>query len=772
MTSPTTNSTDQPDGKSPLSGPSILPEFEAALTRLCAVARQGQRTDSPLYNPSEEWIVGRMPIFQDLPAEQQSALLVQAQELEAEAMEANAAGRASSKVWPETVFRLDNGGLAFFSQLGVVRRPDLTQYFVEGFTRNRDALAFSEDNQRLFTQVFHKVCEKMEACFDSPNPDMENGIVQTDRQICDAPGRSFHARQLLFGTRYMQAPYMWRRLTFDLPQDQWQESPDILEVSVPHWMDDLDLDEGLKNNLRDAGITQLVFKAPTRGLSLHFGFDYVGEHKMGPLSIAMHQVKQNNGLAVQAALSMARARTLDGEIANTALVTVGPSLHGKSTLTIMVELANSELAGILNLPHDPEEGVYPMNDDIVLLQPLDEPIPSRLDGSSALISHAIDGTENNFYAVPFGLTREDDPITYDVLRGAPGVTTADETLENVPVKVESQEPNYLENPVRNMRMILSRRGLLQRKGAQGLIEKITDGRLSDSVHVPMENTNRVFWQEVMRQNTVIPPLRRLSLEQYIRVLMYGEAVQMGAAIGAIGRPYVEYFSDPFIIGLEDENANLLYHVLQQLSWGGMPQQYYAFNTGGVGADSNEEASGSRYLKIPRELTMLLQEALLRNAVKFQYDGVLRSEVAVAVLDADGNEVVDLREKWLPINIYGEEDYASRVRELMHRRYYGRDQQDKAGILRYTKVVNTVLDITDVPAPSNERELAWLLSFYWSLDQAYETLDETAAHRGEGMRPVAYQLNELQSKYREGLQSGLPVDTASRQHLVGLGLTAE
>ena len=121
MTSPTTNSTDRPDGKSPLSGPNIVPEFEAALTRLCAVARQGQRADSPLYNPSEAWIVDRMPIFQDLPPEQQSELLAQAQALEAEAVEANAAGRASSKVWPETVFRLDNGGLAFFSQLG--RRP-------------------------------------------------------------------------------------------------------------------------------------------------------------------------------------------------------------------------------------------------------------------------------------------------------------------------------------------------------------------------------------------------------------------------------------------------------------------------------------------------------------------------------------------------------------------------------------------------------------------------------------------------------------------------
>ena len=762
----TSNPTDQPDGKSPLAGPEIVPEFEAVLTRLCAVARQGQRTDSRLYNPPEEWLVGNMPIFQDLPEARQLELRGEAAALESEAAVANAAGRASTKVWPETVFRLDNGGLAFFSQLGVVRRPDLTQYFVEGFTRNRDALAFSEDNQLLFVGVFEKVIAKMEAQFASGE-----GIIQTDRQICDAPGRSYHARQLLFGTRYLQAPYMWRRLTFDLPQDQWQGSPDILEVSVPHWMDDLDLDEGLKTQLRDAGITQLVFKAPTRGLSLHFGFDYVGEHKMGPLSIAMHQVKEKNGLAVQAALSMARVRNLDGETANTALITVGPSLHGKSTLTIMVELANSELAGILNLSNDPDEGVYPMNDDIVLLQPLDTPVTSARGGRRALISHAIDGTENNFYAVPFGLTREDDPITFDTLRGAPGITTADETLENVPVHVDSQEPNYMENPVRNMRMILSRRGLLARKGARDLISTMTGGKLTDSVHVPMENTDRVFWQEVMRQNTVIPPLRRLSLEQYIRVLMYGEAVQMGAAIGAIGRPYVEYFSDPFIIGLEDENANLLYHVLQQLAWGGMPQEYYAFNTGGVGADTNDEAAGSRYLKIPRELTMMLQEALLRDAVKFEYDSALRSEVAVAIMGHDGNEVVDLREKWLPVNIYGEANYTERMVELMRRRYYGRDQQDKAGILRYTKVVNTILDITDIPAPTDERELSWILSFYWSLDQAYGTLAEVARHRNQGMRPVEYQLRELQRKYRDGVGMGLSLSADAGQHLATLGLRA-
>ena len=133
--------------------------------------------------------------------------------------------------------------------------------------------------------------------------------------------------------------------------------------------------------------------------------------------------------------------------------------------------------------------------------------------------------------------------------------------------------------------------------------------------------------------------------------------------------------------------------------------------------------------------------------------------------------MNLRE-WLPVNIYGQADYANRVHELMHRRYYGRDQQDKAGILRYTKVVNTILDITDVPSPTDERELSWLFSFYWSLDQAYETLAETAAHRGEGMRPVAYQLRELEHKYRDGLASGLSIGAAGRQRLVELGLPAE
>ena len=750
--------------QSPLAAPEVNPDFLKELDQLVGLASSGQKTDSQYFNPPNDWLFGHMSVLQDLPESERNQILAEASQLDQEAEEANAAGRAATRAWPEVVVRLDSGGLAFFSQLGVVRRPDLTQYFIDGFPKNRDALAFNEDAQSLFAEVFTYINRYMTEQFSAGST-----IVQSDRQICDAPGRSFHARQLLFGTRYVQIPLMWRQLTFDLPQAEHTGKPDILEVSIPHWLEDLGLPDDLKARIDASGLTKLVFKAPTKGLSLHLGFDYVGEHKMGPLSIAMFLVKQKQGLAIQAALSMARVKTLTNSVKNTAVITVGPSLHGKSTLTIMIELAKSELAQKLGLSEDPEEGVYPMNDDIVLLQPLAQPLDVDRQGKKVRITHGIDGTENNFYAMPFGLNQEEDPITFEAVRGTKEVPNDQETLENVPVNVQEATPNYLLNPVRNMRVTLSRPRLIARKNAQHLIESITEGGLSDSVHVPMENTDRIFWQAVMRQNTVIPPLRRLTMEQYIRVLMYGEAVQMGAAVGAIGRPYVEYFSDPFIIGLEDDNASLLHNILREIDKGGMGQEYYVFNTGGVGADSNDEASGAKYRKIPRDLTLLLQEALLREAVIFEHDETLGSDIAVAVVNAQGETVLDLREQWLPKEIYGEDDYAARMRELSRRRYYSRDSQDKAGILRYTKVEDSIIDMADIPSPIEERELAWLLSFYWHVDQSYNTLPELVARLGEGRRPSAGRMAAIQSMYEAGLSQGLELSESGQAAIEQVGI---
>lgn len=764
MTVDTKSDLDPGKTVSPLAGPRINPRFADALSELVMVAQTGHRPESEYFNPSDEWLIQRMRIFQNLPANEQARVLEEYEQIKREAEQANAEGKAARRAGPDVVFRLDTGGLAFFSQLGVARRPDLTYYFIEGFQANRDALAFNEEHQELFADVFLYITAYLKEHFARGDV-----IVQMDRRICDVPERSYHARQLLVGTRYLQLPYMWRQLTFDLPEAERQDRPDIIELSIPSWLEDIPLPATLKSRIEAAGLTQLIFKAPTRGLSLHLGFDYMGEHKMGPLTIAMFKVKEKNGVALQAALSVARVRTLQGKLTNTAIVTTGPSLHGKSTLTIMLELAGSALAQKLGLADDPAEGVYPMNDDIILLQPMPEPVVVSRGDDRVLVIYGIDGTENNFYAVPFGLTREDDPITYEVLRGTPDAPNPQETLENVLVDPQTGRPDFLQNPTRNMRMILSRSRLLVRKRADHLLAAITNGRLTDAIHVPMTDVDRVFWQAVMRQNTVVPPLRRVRLNQYVRILMYGEAVQMGAAAGAIGKPYVEYFSDPFIIGLEDENANLLYFILEQMERAGQRQEFYVFNTGGIGAETNEQASGPRYKKIPRDLTLMLQEALLRGAVKFEHDPFLGSDLAVAIVNDRGEEVVNLRQDWLPSAVYGEDEYRARVAELEHRRYYGDSADDRAGVLRYTKVTDAILDIERIPPPRNERELAWLLSFYWHVDKACHTLAEVVEHRHEGMRPAPYILRALRKIYERSVMQGLDLPQESRGALSSLGI---
>ena len=745
---------------SALLGPPVDPGFVIALDNLVRVAKLGHSPSSKLFNPTDNELVGMMRVFQDLSEGQRHGVLQEAADIERESELLNGEGKAGLRAWPDTVVRLDTGGLGFFSQLGVARRPDLTQYFIDGFTANRDAIAFSSSNQQLFAKIFPYIIDHMEKNFASGDH-----IVQTDRQIGDVVDRSFHARQLLFGTEYPQLPYMWKQLTFDLPDGYLQQTPDILEVSLPRWLEDLGLPGDLVREIRNAGLERLVFKAPTKGLSLHLGFDYVGEHKMGPLSIAMFMVKQRNGLALQAALSMARIKDLAGNTNNIAMITTGPSLHGKSTLTIMIELKDSHLASLLGLPEDEGEGIYPMNDDIVLLQRFgDDSRPNRSG-----VSYSIDGTENNFYAVPFGLNANDDPITYAVLRGSDGIPNGQETLENVPFNVSTGCPDFSQNPVRNMRMILSRSRLLENKGVAGLPRGFTGGKLDDMVHVPMDSTDKVLWQGVMRQNTIVPPLVKLTPEKYVRALMFGEAVQTGASTGAIGRPYVEYFSDPFIIGLEDENANQMYSILQDGIKAGLNQEYYMFNTGGIGSDGNQQASGPLYKKITRELTLMLQEAVLRGAVRFEHDDALGVEIAVAIVDPDGRDVLDLRQEWSAREIYGEKEYLTRVLALKRKRYYGENSQDKAGILRYTKAHNQIFDIEDIPDPSDERELCWLVSFYWNLDQAYDSLKELCQHLPEGSDPEELIITKIGTMYQRGEAIGPTMDDAAVTDLRRLGL---
>ena len=164
---------------------------------------------------------------------------------------------------------------------------------------------------------------------------------------------------------------------------------------------------------------------------------------------------------------------------------------------------------------------------------------------------------------------------------------------------------------------------------------------------------------------------------------------------------------------------------------------------------------------------MLQEALLRGAVKFEYDSVLRSEVAVALIDHTGKEVQDLRE-WLPLNIYGEEEYRRRVQEIRRRRYYGLDASDKAGILRYTKVKRELFSLADIPLPENERELTWLLSEFWNLDQPYNSLTEMNDHLSEGTSPAPEEVRALEQVIIEAGTSILESNPQGTRILESLG----
>ena len=58
-----------------LPGPVINPAFAQHLDRLVALAKQGQSTGSPLFNPSEQWLIDNIRVFQDLPADERDGLM-------------------------------------------------------------------------------------------------------------------------------------------------------------------------------------------------------------------------------------------------------------------------------------------------------------------------------------------------------------------------------------------------------------------------------------------------------------------------------------------------------------------------------------------------------------------------------------------------------------------------------------------------------------------------------------------------------------------------
>ena len=85
------------EARSPMAGPAIDKSFERELNELVALARKGHRPGSQFLNPSDDWLISRMPILQDIPADKKAELLKEAEQITTQAEEANADGRAAQR---------------------------------------------------------------------------------------------------------------------------------------------------------------------------------------------------------------------------------------------------------------------------------------------------------------------------------------------------------------------------------------------------------------------------------------------------------------------------------------------------------------------------------------------------------------------------------------------------------------------------------------------------------------------------------------------------
>ena len=168
--------------------PVINSNFSNALDDLIEICHKGQSSNSKLFNPEDSFLIDQMKISKKLPLNEYQELLNEANEINTSYEKSKSTNKAAKRAGPDIVAQLETGGLAFFSQLGVARRPDLTQYFIDGFTKNRDAIAFSEENQSLFADILPYITKYIKEQFE-----IKSEIIQVDRQIGDLDDLSFHA---------------------------------------------------------------------------------------------------------------------------------------------------------------------------------------------------------------------------------------------------------------------------------------------------------------------------------------------------------------------------------------------------------------------------------------------------------------------------------------------------------------------------------------------------------------------------------------------------
>jgi phosphoenolpyruvate carboxykinase (ATP) len=153
----------------------------------------------------------------------------------------------------------------------------------------------------------------------------------------------------------------------------------------------------------------------------------------------------------------------------------------------------------------------------------------------------------------------------------------------------------------------NQRGIMKRQ------DLVLDGKrhFTQEPNIPsiteLDEINIIF---ITRQNTIIPPISKLNLEQAAAFFMLGESVHSSASTQKKelwGKPVNEVGTNPFIVGSLSQEGNLFYQLLKNL-----PQEklnIYLVNTGMVGENSGREGLE------PQDITVLDTTTILRQALR-------------------------------------------------------------------------------------------------------------------------------------------------------------
>ncbi len=313
----------------------------------------------------------------------------------------------------------------------------------------------------------------------------------------------------------------------------------------------------------------LVF--PEAGLTLILGSDYKGENKKAMLRQVMYWAKKEGNLGLHAASKIMRVFR-DGELRDFGFLLFGLSGTGKTALSCHSHWLR------------PPERVVIRQDDVVILRP---------DGSAI-------GTEESFYLKTDGLEPGAQPLLYAAAISPRAI------LENVWVEPETGKVDFF-----NSTLTSNGRGMVKRR----------DIAFTDTT-IDLDKVDYMIF--ITRHYDIMPPVVRLDQNWAAAAFMLGESVetsagdptQAGKALRVVG-------TNPFIIGEEEEEGNLLLDILRN----NPDIQCFILNTGVVGG-------ADRGQKITHKDSLKVLEMIARGEIEWEKDEFWGYEVPVRIPGVD------------------------------------------------------------------------------------------------------------------------------------------